>query len=174
MSSHAESLVALIPDFPKPGVLFRDVTPVFADPDALVEIADGLVAPFEAFDYVAGIEARGFPIAGAIGVRARVGVVLIRKAGKLPRPATSADYELEYGTATIELQSDIPAGSRVLLVDDVLATGGTARAACQLIESIGCSVIGFAALQEVPELDGRATLGELPIHILFSEAPHRE
>ncbi|MGO1570367.1 MAG: adenine phosphoribosyltransferase [Canibacter sp.] len=165
---YAESLITLTPNFPTPGILFRDLTPVLADPLALRTVTDALIAPFAGqFDIVAGIEARGFPLAGAIGIRAGVGTMLIRKAGKLPRPAASAQYELEYGTATIEAQADIVEGSRVLVVDDVLATGGTALAACSLIEKLGSKVIGVAVLDEVPDLNGRALFNEIRTHVLF-------
>lgn len=165
---YAESLITLTPNFPKPGVLFRDLTPVLADPQALQTIIDALIEPFAGqFDTVAGIEARGFPLAGAIAVRAGVGALLIRKAGKLPRPQAKAEYSLEYGTATIEAQADIEPGSRVLIVDDVLATGGTARAACELIEKLGSTVVGVAVLDEVAELHGREELAGVRTHILF-------
>lgn len=166
---YAETLVTLTPDFPQPGVLFRDLTPVLADPRALIAVTDGLVAPFAGeLDVVAGIEARGFPLAGAIAARVGAGVMLIRKAGKLPKPQVRAEYELEYGTATLEAQADIPSGSRVLLVDDVLATGGTALAACSLIKNIGSTVAGVAVLDEVSDLGGRAALRGVRTHVLFA------
>lgn len=163
----AKALMTLTPDFPSPGVLFRDLSPVLANADALRLVAEGMLAPFGDIDYVAGIEARGFPLAGAIAMHANAGVVLIRKAGKLPRPVAHAEYELEYGTAALEIQDDIPAGSRVLVVDDVLATGGTALAACELIESIGAEVAGIAIVQEVAEINGKELLKDYPLDILF-------
>ena len=128
--ARAESLIRTIQDYPEPGVMFRDITPLLADAAALRAVIDAMIAPFEGgFDVVAGIEARGFLLAGAVAVAADVGLVPIRKAGKLPRPAASVSYALEYGTATIEVHDDIAEGTRVLLVDDVLATGGTLQAA---------------------------------------------
>jgi adenine phosphoribosyltransferase len=163
----AHELMTLTPDFPKPGVLFRDVTPALADPEAFQELVDGLTEPFGSFDYVAGIEARGFPLAGAIAMRKGVGAIMLRKAGKLPRPVARAQYQLEYGTETIEAQADFPAGSRVLVVDDVLATGGTARAACEVIEKLESKVVGIAVIQEVEELRGRGALTNYQLHVLF-------
>ncbi len=124
--ARAEGLIRTIPDYPEPGVLFRDITPLLADADALRSVIDGMIEPFAGqFDVVAGIEARGFLLAAAAAMVADVGLVPIRKAGKLPRPAAAVPYALEYGTATIEVHDDIADGTRVLLVDDVLATGGT-------------------------------------------------
>lgn len=155
--SRAEALIRAIPDYPQPGVLFRDITPLLADATALRVVIDALIAPFAgAFDVVAGIEARGFLLAGAVATRADVGLVPIRKAGKLPRPAASVDYALEYGTATIEAHADIPEGTRVLLVDDVLATGGTLEAAHTLVPLLGGVVVGTAVLIELEALGGRA------------------
>jgi adenine phosphoribosyltransferase len=116
---------------------------------------------------VAGIEARGFLLAGAAAIAAGVGLVPIRKAGKLPRPAASVDYALEYGTATIEMHDDITPGTRVLLLDDVLATGGTIAAARDLVERIGCSVAGVAVLMELDALGGRSVAGHDDLHSVF-------
>lgn len=155
--ARAESLIRTIPDYPEPGVLFRDITPLLADAAAFSAVIDALIAPFAgSFDVVAGIEARGFLLAGAVATRADVGLVPIRKAGKLPRPAASVDYALEYGTATIEAHDDIADGTRVLLVDDVLATGGTLQAAHELVPALGGVVVGTAVLMELTALGGRA------------------
>ena len=117
--ARAESLIATIPDFPSPGVLFRDISPLLADAAALRTVVDAVIAPFAGgFDVVAGVEARGFMLAGAVAIAAGVGMAPIRKAGKLPRPAASVSYALEYGTAQIEMSNDLPRGTRVLLVDD--------------------------------------------------------
>ena len=166
--ARAESLIAVTPDYPEPGILFRDIAPLLADGAALRAVTDALLAPFAGgFDVVAGVEARGFLLAGAAAVAAGVGLVPIRKAGKLPRPAASADYALEYGTATIEMNDDIRPGTRVLLLDDVLATGGTFLAAHALVARVGGVVAGAAALLELDGLGGRAALGDARLHTVF-------
>ncbi len=156
----AERLIATIPDFPNAGVVFRDISPLLADASALRVSVEALTAPFEGqFDAVAGIEARGFLLAGAAAIAAGVGLVPIRKAGKLPRVAASVSYALEYGEAVVEVPVGLPTGMRVLLVDDVLATGGTLRAGREVIDAIGSTVVGTAALMEIGALGGRAALG---------------
>lgn len=162
----AASLIREVPDYPQPGVLFRDITPLLADADALRVTADALVAPFAGqFDVVAGIEARGFILAGAAAVASGTGFVPIRKAGKLPLPAAAVDYALEYGTATVEMHEDLPAGTRILLLDDVLATGGTLAAGRQLIERLGYTLAGITVLFEIDGLGGRELIGDL--HTVF-------
>lgn len=164
--ARAESLIRSIPDYPEPGILFRDITPLLADAEALRVTTDAIVEPFAGqFDVIAGIEARGFLIAGAAAIAAGVGLIPIRKAGKLPRPAASVDYALEYGTATIEMHDDLPAGSRVLLIDDVLATGGTLAAGRELVERLGSHVTGISVLFEIEGLGGRDAIGDL--HTVF-------
>ena len=164
--AHAESLIAGIPDFPQPGVLFRDISPLLADAQALRTVVDAVIEPFAGqFDVVAGIEARGFILAGAVAIAAGVGMAPIRKAGKLPRPAASVSYALEYGTAAIEMSDDLEAGTRVLLVDDILATGGTLRAGQHLLDELGLQLAGTAVLMELVELQGRAGCG--PVHSVF-------
>lgn len=164
--ARAESLIATIPDFPEPGILFRDISPLLADADALRAVVDAVTAPFAGgFDVVAGVEARGFLLAGAVAIAAGVGMAPIRKAGKLPRPAASVDYALEYGTASIEMTDDLPRGSRVLLVDDILATGGTLRAGQQLLAELGLELAGTAVLMELDGLGGRDVCG--PVHSVF-------
>lgn len=156
-----------MPDYPEPGILFRDITPLLADAEALRATTDALIAPFAGqFDVVAGIEARGFLLAGAAAIAAGVGLIPIRKAGKLPRPAASVDYSLEYGTATIEMHDDLAAGARVLLIDDVLATGGTLAAGRELVERLGGHVTGISVLFEIMGLGGREAVGEL--HTVFA------
>ncbi|WP_295788888.1 adenine phosphoribosyltransferase, partial [uncultured Microbacterium sp.] len=124
--ARAESLITSIPDYPKPGIVFRDITPLLADAAALRVVVEALIEPFAGrFDAVAGVEARGFLLAGAAAIVANVGLMPIRKAGKLPRPAATVSYDLEYGSAQIEMHDDAADGARVLLIDDVLATGGT-------------------------------------------------
>ncbi len=162
----AESLIALIPDFPEPGILFRDISPLLADAAAMRTVIDALFEPFAGrFDVIAGVEARGFLLAGAAAVAAGVGMVPIRKAGKLPRPAASVSYDLEYGQAAIEMAADLAPGTRVLLVDDVLATGGTLKAAQRLVEQLGYHVAGTAALMELTDLGGQRVCG--PVHTVF-------
>jgi len=166
--AHAESLIAVIPDYPEPGVLFRDIAPLLADAASLRAVIDALTAPFAgAFDVVAGIEARGFLLAGAAAIGTGTGLVPIRKAGKLPRPAASVAYALEYGEAAIEMHDDIAPGTRVLLIDDVLATGGTLAAARELVATIGGEVAGTAVLLELDALGGRAALADADLHALF-------
>lgn len=156
--ARAESLIAITPDFPQPGVLFRDIGPMLTDADALASVTQALAAPFVgAFDLVAGVEARGFLLAGTVAATSGTGLLPIRKAGKTPRPDASVDYALEYGTATIEAAGDLT-GRRVLLVDDVLATGGTLRAGVELVERLGGSVAGVAVILELTGLGGRAAV----------------
>ncbi|MDL9978128.1 adenine phosphoribosyltransferase [Microbacterium candidum] len=163
----AERLIATIPDFPQEGVVFRDISPLLADAAALRVAVDALTGPFAGqFDAVAGIEARGFLLAGAAAIAAGVGLVPIRKAGKLPRVAASVSYSLEYGEAVVEVPEGLPRGMRVLLVDDVLATGGTLRAGREVLGEIGCTVTGTAALMEIAALGGRAVLGG-DVHSVF-------
>ncbi|WP_193597687.1 adenine phosphoribosyltransferase [Microbacterium sp. YJN-G] len=167
--TRAESLIRSIPDYPEAGILFRDITPLLADAEALRVTTEALIEPFAGtFDVVAGIEARGFILAGAAAITAGVGLVPIRKAGKLPRPAASVDYALEYGTATIEMHDDLPAGTRILLIDDVLATGGTLAAGRHLVERLGCTVAGISVLFEIDGLGGRDLIGDL--HTVFHSA----
>jgi len=153
-------LAAVIEDFPKPGITFRDLTPVFADGPALRAVADALAAPYVGkVDAIAGVEARGFLLAAAAAYSAGLGVLVIRKPGKLPREVISESYDLEYGSATLEVQpADLPAGSRVLLIDDVLATGGTLAASAKLIERAGWVVAGVSVVLELDDLNGRDAL----------------
>ena len=165
--ARAESLIRAIPDYPEPGVLFRDITPLLADAAALRAVIDAMIAPFEGqFDVVAGVEARGFLLAGAAAMESGTGLIPIRKAGKLPRPAASVSYALEYGTATIEAHDDLTDDTRVLLVDDVLATGGTLVAAHRLVAELGGTVVGTAVLMELEALGGRAAVGD--VHAVFT------
>jgi adenine phosphoribosyltransferase len=149
-----------VPDYPKPGISFKDLTPVFADPAAFAAVVDALVEPFKGqFDAVAGVEARGFLLAAAAAYATNTGVITVRKAGKLPRAVLAEDYALEYGTATLELhRTDLPPGSRVLILDDVLATGGTLGAAARLFERCGVHVAGVGVVMELGELRGRSAL----------------
>ncbi|MEU8128538.1 adenine phosphoribosyltransferase [Micromonospora sp. DT15] len=165
------SRVLDVPDFPKPGVMFKDLMPLFADGTVFREVIDGIVAHHgrDTFDVVVGIEARGFVVAAAIAYATGMGVVPVRKAGKLPRPAHSVSYELEYGEATLEVHEDaFTAGHRVLVVDDVLATGGTAEATLDLVERAGGTVAGFTVLLELGFLGGRERLAPRPVHALLT------
>jgi adenine phosphoribosyltransferase len=160
-----------VPDFPKPGIVFKDLSPLFADGAAFVAAIDAVVSHHgeDSFDVVAGIEARGFVIAAAAAYATGVGVVPIRKAGKLPRRTLSATYALEYGEATLEVHADaFLAGQRVLVVDDVLATGGTAEATLGLVERAGGVVSGFSVLLELAFLAGRERLDPRPVHALLT------
>lgn len=155
-----------VSNFPVPGVLFKDIVPVLGDADGLGAVVAALaeLALASLVTKVAGIEARGFLLAAPVAVAAGVGVVPIRKAGKLPGETHRVDYALEYGTATLEIQDDaVRRGDRVLVIDDVLATGGTARAARDLLSSAGATVSGLAVLLELEALGGRAQLSPLPV-----------
>lgn len=165
----AESLIAEVPDFPSPGIVFRDITPLIADGPAFHATVDAMIAPFAGrFDAVAGLEARGFLFASAAAYASGAGLVPIRKTGKLPRPAASESYALEYGDAAIEAHADLPAGSRVLVIDDVLATGGTLAASHRLLQGLGYSIAGSAVLFEISELGGRAALDGASLHTVFA------
>ncbi len=159
--------VRTVPDWPKPGVQFRDLTPLWADGAAWARTVAHLARPFDATPpaVVLGIEARGFIVAAAMAARWGAGLLLARKPGKLPGAVHREDYALEYGTAAIEAHRGVvPAGSRVLIADDVLATGGTAFAALALARALEAQPIGFAFILEIEVLGGRARLGEeLPI-----------
>lgn len=160
-----------VPDFPSPGIAFKDLTPVLADPEGLAAIVTALTHGCREVDLVAGIDARGFLLGGAVARELGVGVLAVRKGGKLPPPVTSVSYTLEYGTASLEIPADgiDLTGLRVLLVDDVLATGGTAVAAAELLERAGAEVIGVAVIMELGDLDGRGTIARglgpaVPVH----------
>jgi len=169
-ADHLRALTHEIPDFPEPGVVFRDLTPVFADGAALAAVADALAAPFAAsYDVVAGVEARGFALAAATAARSGHGILLIRKAGKLPRERITENYALEYGTASLEVHVDqLPHAARVLLVDDVLATGGTLAAAQRLIDRAGWQLAGTSVALELAALGGRAALASRDVHAVLT------
>lgn len=157
-----------IPDFPKEGVVFKDITPLLADKKAFSYTIDAIAHHFDrdAVDKVLGIEARGFMIAAPLAYRFTAGLIPVRKAGKLPWEVRSAEYELEYGTDRLEIHGDaISPGERILIVDDVLATGGTARATAELTENCGGKVAGIAMIMELTFLGGRSKLVD---HELFS------
>jgi adenine phosphoribosyltransferase len=165
-----KGLIRDVPDFPEPGIVFKDITPVLADPIAFSTITDLMVVRFGRgnVDKVVGIEARGFIIASPVAYHFGAGFVPIRKQGKLPSEAVGEDYELEYGTATLELHIDgITPGERVLIVDDVLATGGTAQAAASLVQRVGGNVCGIATVIELEFLHGRERLAEHEVYTLI-------
>ena len=164
------SLTAIVEDFPKPGITFRDLTPVFANGDALRAVADALVAPWVGkIDAIAGVEARGFLLAAAAAYSVGLGVLVVRKPGKLPRETITESYDLEYGSTSLEVQpADFAPGTRVLVVDDILATGGTLAASTRLIERAGWRVAGVSVVLELEALGGRAALPGREIHALQS------
>ena len=167
-----ENLTALIrdiPDFPEPGIIFKDITPVLADGKALAALVDALAEPFHGagVDKVAGIEARGFTLATPVAERLGAGFIPVRKPGKLPYETVREDYALEYGTDSLEIHTDAAGkGEKVLLVDDVIATGGTAAAAIRLLRKIGADVVGFSVFIELAFLDGAQKLDGVPLHAL--------
>ena len=156
-----KDLVRDIPDFPEPGVMFKDITPLLADPDALRYCVDALVDHYcgATIDYVVGIEARGFIVGAPFAYRLGAGFVPVRKPGKLPHEILGEEYQLEYGTDRLEVHVDaVGSGDRVLIVDDVLATGGTAAATSRLVENAGAEVVGLAFVLELAFLEGRSRL----------------
>ncbi|GAC1323362.1 MAG: adenine phosphoribosyltransferase [Mycobacteriales bacterium] len=160
-----------VPDYPKPGIVFKDITPLLADHVAFAGVVDAIVAHRGrgTIDKVVGIEARGFILAAPVAYHFGAGFVPVRKTGKLPAATHSASYELEYGSAVIEVHQDAFApGDRVLVVDDVLATGGTAAAAADLVRRAGGEVVGLSVLLELGFLGGRARLDGLDLHALLS------
>lgn len=157
-----------VPDYPKPGVLFKDITPLLGDADAFGDVVEAMAATFGPVDKVVGIEARGFILAAPVAYEIRAGFVPVRKHGKLPSATFAEGYELEYGTATLEVHRDAFApGERVLIVDDVLATGGTARATASLIRQAGAQVVGVAVLMELSFLKGRQAIPDLEVRSLL-------
>ncbi|GAB4332141.1 MAG: adenine phosphoribosyltransferase [Calditrichia bacterium] len=160
-----------VPDFPKEGIQFKDITTLIKDGELFAEVIDQLYLPFKDHEIqkVVGIESRGFIFGAALSYKLNAGFVPIRKPGKLPAEKLSASYELEYGTDSIEIHKDaILPGENVILVDDLLATGGTARAACELIEKLNGNIIGLSFLIELTELKGREKLKDFLIHSLLT------
>lgn len=163
-----QSLIRDIPDFPKPGILFRDITTLLSDPEGLRYTIDSLVQKCQDAglqpDYIVGMESRGFIFAPPLAYKLNAGFVPVRKSGKLPAATYSVEYELEYGTDRLEVHQDaFPAGSQVLIVDDLMATGGTAKATAELIQQAGAELLGFAFIIELRGLNGRSPLPDVPI-----------
>ncbi len=167
---HIRALIRDVPDFPIPGILFRDVTPLLRDPRGLPWVVEALAERYrgEGVDAVAGIESRGFVFGAPLAMALGVGFVPVRKEGKLPAARIRREYALEYGTACLEVHSDaLRGGERVLLVDDLLATGGTARAAAELLEELGATVAGVGVVIELEALRGREALSGREVHALL-------
>ena len=158
-----------VPDFPRPGILFKDVTPVLRDASLFREVTEAMAAPFHAagITRLAAIESRGFILGAPIAQHLGVGFVPLRKPGKLPWTRERVPYALEYGTDTLEAHVDACPGDRVLIVDDVLATGGTAAAACELVEAVGGTVVAFSVLLSLDFLGGAGRLVGRPVHALL-------
>ncbi len=159
-----------VPDFPEPGIVFKDITPLLASPVAFLQAVDEMAEPFlsSGIDIVVGIESRGFLLAGSIAERIGSGVGLVRKPGKLPRKTVSVTYDLEYGTDSLEIHEDaFDTGAKVLIVDDVLATGGTLAASKDLITKAGGDVVGATMLMELTSLGGRSAFSD-PLHAVLT------
>ena len=157
-----------IPDYPKPGVLFKDITPLLGDADTFGAVVEATAALFGPVHKVVGIEARGFILAAPVAYEIRAGFVPVRKKGKLPAATFAQEYDLEYGSAVLEVHQDaFEPGERVLIVDDVLATGGTARATASLVRRAGASVVGLAVLMELSFLKGRGAVPDLDVRSLL-------
>ena len=172
-----QDYIRTIPDFPHEGILFRDVTTLFQDARGFRLAVDQLLSPYVGarIDRVAGLEARGFILGGAVAHQLSKGFVPVRKKGKLPARTIEQDYVLEYGTATVEIHDDaVEPGEKVLIVDDLLATGGTAEAGIRLIERLGAEVVGCAFVVDLPDLGGRARLEAMgvPVHAICSYSGH--
>lgn len=168
---HLKALIRDVPDFPSRGILFRDVTPLLRDPGAFSEVVEALAARYrdQQIDAVAGIESRGFLFGAPLALALGVGFIPIRKIGKLPGEKVSREYALEYGTNTLEMHVDAARpGERVLLLDDLLATGGTAGAAAALLQDVGATVAEVAFVVELTFLRGRDALSAFPVHALLA------
>jgi adenine phosphoribosyltransferase len=172
ISSAAEEVLRLlvsVPDFPTPGIMFRDLTPVFADAHGYRAVTDALRSAFDGpIDVVAGVEARGFLLAASVAYAAGAGVVAVRKAGKLPGEVLTESYDLEYGSAALDIHPASIPGQRMVILDDVLATGGTLAATVRLAERAGYTVVGVGVVLELADLSGRAGLDGTPVHAIVS------
>lgn len=170
VSQLVEKMIREVPDFPEPGVQFKDLTPLLADAEGLRAVTDALAATAADADLVAGLDARGFLLGAAVATRLGVGVLAVRKGGKLPPPVHSVTYQLEYGSATLEIPADgiDIAGRNVVIIDDVLATGGTLAAAMRLIEAGGANVLSAAVVLELAALGGRDVVAPLTVSSLHT------
>jgi adenine phosphoribosyltransferase len=162
------SMTREVPDFPEPGIQFKDLTPLLADAHGLDAVSDALADIARGADLVAGVDARGFLVGGAVAIKLGIGVLAVRKGGKLPPPVFSETYQLEYGTATLEVPADgiELAGRSIVIIDDVLATGGTLAATAKLLQHAGANVTGAAVVLELAALSGRDVLKPLPVSSL--------
>ncbi|WP_372740490.1 adenine phosphoribosyltransferase [Neptunomonas sp.] len=170
---YVKSVIRSLPDWPEPGVMFRDITPLFKDPKALRMVADGFIQRYMESDltHIACIDARGFLIASIMAYQMQKPLVLVRKKGKLPGKTVHQEYQLEYGTSAVEMQIDaVGAGDRVLVFDDLIATGGTLLAACTLIKKLGAEVVECAALIDLPDLEGSVRIQEtgIPVYTMLA------
>lgn len=170
---YIKSVIRALPDWPEPGVIFRDITPVFKDPKAMRMVCDAFIQRYlgSEITHIASIDARGFLLGSVVAYHLNLPLLLIRKKGKLPGKTISQDYQLEYGSASIEMQADaLEPGSRVLIFDDLIATGGTVLAAASLIRQLGGEVYEVAALIDLPDLQGSARIqdSEIPVHTLIA------
>jgi adenine phosphoribosyltransferase len=171
VAERVQQTLRTIPDYPKPGILFQDITPVLRDGPLLRDVVAEMSLPFREMGvtHILGIEARGFILGGAVATHLGAGFVPARKPGKLPWERTTETYDLEYGSDSLEAHRDaVAAGDRVLIVDDVLATGGTARAAGQLVRGLGAELVGWTFLLEIAALGGRERLGGATSHVVIS------
>ena len=172
-----KTAIRTIPDYPKPGIMFRDITTLLGDPRAFRQAVDELVQPFagQKIDKVAGIEARGFILGGAVAHQLSIGFIPIRKKGKLPHKTVAVEYALEYGTDIVEMHLDAcAAGEKVMLIDDLIATGGTALAAIELLKKVGAEVVAAGFVIDLPELGGADKLraAGVPVQALIEFAGH--
>ncbi len=166
-----DELITRVPDYPSPGIVFQDISPLLAHPEGLSSVTEHLCAIFreDRISHVIGIESRGFLLGAPIAIALNAGLVLARKQGKLPRSTYDQSYDLEYGQATLEIHRDaFPENSRVLIVDDVLATGGTIDAVLKLVEKMQGKAVGVAILSEITSLNGRSKFAKLKIHSLIT------
>ncbi len=167
-----EDYIREIPDFPKEGILFKDITPIFKNPEAFNDLINEFYSRIKdlEFDYIAGVEARGFLVGAPLALKMNKGFLPIRKKGKLPGEVVRADYDLEYGSATLEIHKDaFEPGSNILIVDDLLATGGTVSACVEMIESLKGTVVGLAFIMELGFLNGREKLSEYQVISLIED-----
>lgn len=170
---YVKSVIRTITDWPEPGVQFRDITPIFKDPKALRMVADAFIQRYidSEITHIACIDARGFLIGSIMAYHLNIPLVLVRKKGKLPGKTVSTEYQLEYGTAEVEMQEDaLTAGDKVLIFDDLIATGGTILAACNLIKELGAEPLEAAAIIDLPDLQGSAKIqdADLPVFTLLA------